>query len=367
MDKRLEEVTEGIQAISAFDGDALTEVSNRLDSVNSGIESLQSINRDLADTVNAGAASIGRNLEAGLEKVSGSTTAAGQMVSGSMITAGAMISIALVGIGAVLHYRGLMDQVRHQERLDFDELASDAGKARRELKLASALLFVGDASQAGKHIERSIRLFPTSADTFRMRGIVESVRSDHAAAALSLKTALKLADDNEFLPHIKDVNRMISDSACAAIHVSIVSQLAHEMALLKQEQEALDLLDLRIPDHPDSVDLHYVRLRILSKTGQWNDRCGDCVRELVELSPPHFNLLFLDQQLGNQIDQTRAFLNRIRDEAESALKNKSRTLVSISKGKADLRLLNLPESGKGSYVDLRKAISGVGKELARYR
>jgi tetratricopeptide (TPR) repeat protein len=367
MDKRLEEVAEGIQAISSFDGEALTEVSNRLDSVNTGIESLQSINRDLADTVSIGAASIGRNLEAGLEKVSASTTAAGQMVSGSMIAAGAMISIALVGVGAILHYRERMDQVRHQERLEFDELASDAGKARRELKLASALLFVGDASQARKHIERSLRLFPTSADTFRMRSIVESIRSDHAAAALSLKTALRLADENEFLPHVNNINHTISDSVCDAISVSIVSQLAHEMALLEQEQGALELLDERLPNHPWSVDLHYVRLRILCKAGEWDSRYEACVRKIVDLSPQHFNLLFLDRQLGTQLQSTRTCLSRFRDEAEKALRDKCRALISISKGRADLKILDLPESGRGSYVEIRNAANGVGKEMAQYR
>lgn len=211
MDRRLEEVTEGIELLSTLDEEALTEVSNRLDSVSSGIETLQSINRDLGDTLSTAAASlrdtvsdaghgvsrsigtVGRSLEAGLEKVSGNALAAGAMVSGSMIAAGAMISAALAGVGAVLQYRERMDQIRHKERLEFDELASDAGKARRELKLATTLLFVGDASQAEQHLRESLRLFPTSAETFRVRSIVESIRDDHTSATLSLKTALKLA------------------------------------------------------------------------------------------------------------------------------------------------------------------------------
>ena len=385
MDKRLEEVTEGIESLSTLDEEALTEVANRLDSVNSGIETLQSINRDLGDTLSTEAASlrdalgdaergvsrsisaVGRNLETGLEKVSGSTIAAGAMVSGSMIAAGAMISSALAGVGAVLMYRERMDQIRHKERLEFDELASDAGKARRELKLATTLLFVGDAPQAEQHLRKSLRLFPTSAETFRVRSIVESIRDDHTAAALSLKTALKLADDDEFLPHINNINLTISDSVCDAISVSIVSQLAHELALLGQEQGALELLDSRLPDHPESIDLHYVRLRILSKTGEWNSRYEDCVRQIVELSPQHFNLLFLDKQLGDRLDPTKTFLKRVRDETENVLKNKCRALITISKGQADLKRLNVPKSGKGSYADLRSAERGVGKELSRYR
>jgi len=200
-----------------------------------------------------------------------------------------------------------------------------------------------------------------------MRSIVESIRDDHKEAALSLKTALKLADDNEFLPHFNNINHTISDSVCDAIYVSIVSQLAHELALLGQEQGALELLDSRLSDHPESVDLHYVRLRILSKTSEWNNRYEDCVRQIVDLSPQHFNLLFLDKQLGDQLDPTRIFLSRVRNEAEIALKNKCRALISISKGKADLQLFNLPETGKGSYVDIRNAASGVGNEMTQYR
>src|ERR1035438_2860375 len=93
MDKKLEEVNEGIASISSLDGEALTEVANRLDSVHSSIETLQSINQDIGDTLSSEARLLrdavadaergvtrsidnaGRNVEAGLEEVAGSAIA----------------------------------------------------------------------------------------------------------------------------------------------------------------------------------------------------------------------------------------------------------------------------------------------------
>lgn len=188
-----------------------------------------------------------------------------------------------------------------------------------------------------------------------------------STARRSWPYAYKLADDDEFLPHINNINRTVSDSVCNAISVSVVSQLAHELALLAQGKEALELLDSRLSYKPGSVDLHYVRLRILSKTDEWDRRYEDCVRQVVELSPLHFNLLFLDKQLGDRLDATQAFLKRVKKETEQLVKNKSRALVVISRGQADLRLPNAAELGKGSYADLRTTADVLGQELIRYR
>jgi len=322
---------------------------------------------DVGQSISESISTSGRDLERGLRELSGSTIVAGVMMREGMIAAGAMISSALAGVGAALYYRDRMDQIRHTERLEFEELSSDAGRARRELKVATTLVCVGDAAQAADHLKESIRLFPTSAETFRVRSIVESVQGDHAAAALSLKTALRLADDDEFLPHFNNINDTLSESTQDAISVSIVTQLAYELSLLAREPEALELLDRKLIDRPSSVDLHHVRLRILSKTAEWDARHDLCIREIVELSPVHFNILHLDNQLGDRLAATRVVLKRLRSDAEIALKNKSRALIAVSKGHADLSLLNLPTEGKGSYCDLRRATNEMTMKILEYQ
>ena len=280
---------------------------------------------------------------------------------------------ALAGIGAVMQYRERMDQLRHKERLQFDkerlqfdEEASDAGRARRELKAAAALLFAADPSQAEEHVVNSLKFFPSSAETFRVRSIVEILKGEHKKACISLRAALKLANDGGLMPNNMNVNETVVEGMQEAVYVSCLSQLTSELALFSQEIEALQLLDDGIKRYHNNTDLQLVRLRILSKTPAWDSRYGECIARLVKLSPRYFNMLFLDHQFGRRLGETQSFLKHLRSDTLLALQNKMRTLMVVSKGEAEFSLSPDFEQGSGSFEGLIATIGNVGREIRRH-
>jgi len=402
MNKTLEEVNDAIADLSKHDERALEEISGGLESVHDSFEALQGNIQSLqssqeiiseemqakveavrdavadaevavTDSIGDAGATVarsidegGRNVRAGIDDVGKAISSGFGAVSGSVIAAGAMVMNALAGVGAVLQYRERMDQLRHKERLQFDEETSDAGRARRELKAAAAMLFAGDPSQAEAHVTNSLSLFPSSAETFRIRSIVENLKGEHLKASISLKAALKLAEDGDLLPQIMNVNETVVEGMREAVYVSSASQLANELALLSQESTALSLLEDGIEKYPKNTDLHLVRLRTLGKTPVWDDRFGDYVTQLVKLSPRYFNILFLDHQLGRRLNETQEFLKRLKSDTLVALRNKKRTLMVVSTGQAELAIAQTIEQGSGNFEELVATIGGVVQEIRRY-
>jgi tetratricopeptide (TPR) repeat protein len=350
LNESVEEVQSAMMTLAEHGQDSLEELSNGFESIRNGFDALKESQSTMVDAVRAEISSTRASLEGGLGQV-----------SGSIMASAAMTMSALAGIGAVMQYRERMDQLRHKDRLQFDEEASDAGRARRELKAAFAFLTCGDPEQAESHVNQSIRLFPSAAESFRIRGIVEHLLGRHDKACTSFRVALKLADDGDLLPNIDNVNDTVDDETHQAVFVSATSQLAQGLAILTKEEQATDLLDKAIERYGAEVDLHIMRIRALSKTPAWSERYRACLSELVHLSPMHFNVVFLDQQLGRHLEQAQIYLKEIRNEAATSFQNKRTALAVVSRGRIVPTTPTI--SGSTNFPVVVAAVENVSKQL----
>lgn len=370
MNMTLGEVNEGIAALSEHDDRALEDISDGLRSIHGSFDSIQDSQNANAEVLRGAVTdaqfAISESITQGAVGVGRVAIFGAVAISGSIIAAGAMIMKALTGIGAALQHRERMDDLRHKERLQFDEEISDAGRARRELKAAAALIFAGDPSQAEIHVINSLRLFPSSAETFRIRSVVENLKGEHEKACVSLKAAMKLAEDGDLFPNVMNLNKAVGDGAHEAVLASSTIQLAGELALVSKETIALELLEQGVEKFPANTDLHLARLRTLSKTPAWEKRAAEWIARLVELSPKYFNILFLDQQLGERLGEMQSLLKRLKSSKLVALRNRKQALMLVSQGQAQFEIAQAIEHGSGSFEELAAVSEGVTQEIRRY-
>lgn len=348
MNKSLSEISSGIDILSEFNERALDEISDKysdmLDAQDRIVESNERIAEDItragwdvSDAVNAsslvnakGYEHIGKSINE-----AGNKAFIGSIVAGiGSIVAGSMISSALIGIGAILQYRERMEQLRHKERISFNEENSNAGKARRELKTAASILFAGDPKQAETHLKNSLNLFPSSAETFRLRSIIESTQEKHKEAIVSLKTALKLAEDNNLFPSLLNIDGSITNELYERVITSSLTQLSQELAITGQLNDAINYLTNGVDLFPNNSDLQFQRIRVLSKTNFWERNFEEYISTLVDLSPKHFNILYSDLQLKKKKKQVQGYLKSIKSEKQIQLQNKKQALTILSEGKS---------------------------------
>ena len=348
MNQSLSEVSSGIEALSEFNERALDEMSEKYSDMLDAQERVVDSNRQISDDITRIGLGISDAVNTssfvnakGYEHIGKAINDAGEKSFIGSIVTGQMISSALVGIGAILQYRERMEQLRHKERMSFKEENSDAGKARRELKTAASILFAGDPSQALNHLSKSLKLFPSSAETFRLRSVIESRQENHNAAIVSLKTSLKLADENYLFPSIQNLDGSITDELYERVITSSITQLSQEFAVIGQLNDAINYLSNGVDLFPNNSDLQFQRIRILSKTNLWEKSFEEYISNLVDLSPKHFNILYSDLQLNRKKKQVQGYLKSISAERRTQLQNKKQALTILTEGNSkELKLFS---------------------------
>ena len=348
MNRSISEVNQGIDTLSSLNERALEQASEHYDAMLEANDRMIESNERMSDDITRAGEDISSSINAstvvnahGYEKISKSVEKAGHDAMIGSIVAGAMISSALIGIGAILQYREQMEQLRHKERLRFDEESSVAGRARRELKTASTLLFVGDPKQAENHIKNSLKLFPSSAETFRLRSIIESRQGKHSEAIISLKAALKLGEENHLFPSLLNIDGSITNELYERVITSSLAQLSQEFSLTGKINDAINYLDNGVKLFPENSDLLFQRIRVLSRTNFWERHFESYISNLVDLSPKHFNILFSDLQLHKKKKEIRSVLKTIKADKTQQLENKKQALTMLSQGNSkQLAIIN---------------------------
>ncbi len=385
MSKSLDEISSGIDSFTELTENSLDDISNKYSEIIQTQERIAESNEVIGENINNAANQIANNIEdagteiseslnkisstneIGYNKVSDSISKAGFNSMVGNIISGAMISSALIGIGAILKYRERMEQLRHKEKMGFKEETSDAGKARRELKTAASLLFAGDPKQAQSHIQNSLKYFPSSAETFRIRSIIESREEKHTEAIISLKTSLKLAEEKCFYPSILNIDGSITDELYETIYTTSLAQLSQELALIGMTNQAIEYLNHGIGNFPKNTDLHFQRLRMLNKTDLWDNSYEDYLIKLIELSPQHFNIVYTDLQLTKRKSELQNTLKKIKSEKVNILLNKRQTLNVLTEGKSENGTLpiNSKDLHDFSYAKIVKLSKEYTLEIKR--
>lgn len=361
MNRNLNEVNEGIDRLAAISEKALEEASDHYERIS---DDIANAGFNISDSINESTI-VNRD---GYDKISKSIEDAGHEAMIGSIIAGVIISSALVGIGAILQYREQMDQLRHKERLRFDEESSDAGRARRELKTASTLLFVGDPKQADRHILKSLKYFPTSAETFRLKSIIESRQDKHKEAIISLKAALKLTEENHLIPSLLNIDGSITEGLYERVYTSSVTQISQELSMTGKVDEALEYLDTGIGIFNENTDLQFQRIRTLSKSKLWENKFEGYITNLVDHSPKHYNILFSDLQLRKKKKDIHDALKRIKLNKEIQFQNKNQALGMLSQGRSEMlyEIDNNLNFDNLSYLNLVSNIHDLTEEIKRY-
>lgn len=396
MTKSLSDISSGIDNLSQLNEDSLEEISERYSEMidaqeriseeiyNSG-KTIAESNERITDEISQAGLNISENISKsstnisnaindssllnvkGQYKISESIDNAGRNSMIGSIISGAMISSALVGIGAILKYREQMEALRHKEKMSFNEETSDAGKARRELTTAASILFAGNINQAEIHLKNSLSLFPSSAETFRLRSIIESKKELHNEAIISLKTALNLSKERNLFPSINNINGYITDEFYEKVVTSTLSQISQEFAFTKQLPQAIHYLSDGIEQFPNNPDLQFQRIRILSKTNLWEKHFEEFISLLVKISPKHFNILYTDLQLRKKKKEIQQHLTKINKDSQKQLQNKKQALMMLSEGKAKQlsAFLDNPKIESFSFTELIKLTDTLTAEIKK--
>lgn len=375
MNRSMSEVNRGIDNLSSLNERALEQASENYEAMLEANDRMIESNERISDDITRAGYDVSDAINSstvvnahGYEKISKSVEKAGHDAMAGSIIAGAMISSALIGIGAILQYREQMEQLRHKERMKFDEEQSVAGRARRELKTASTLLFVGDPKQAESHIKNSLKLFPSSAETFRLRSITESRQGKHSEAIISLKAALKLAEDNHLFPSLLNIDGSITTELYERVITSSLAQLSQEFSLTGKINEAINYLDNGVGLFPTNSDLQFQRIRVLSRTNLWERNFEKYISNLVDLSPKHFNILFSDLQLRKKKKEIREVLKSIKTDKQQQLSNKTQALTMLSQGNSkQLAIINKqPRLDDLSFVTIVNYTYDLTKEIKKH-
>lgn len=357
MNRSLDEINGGINHLSGLNEEALGKMDSIADEISSAGYQVSGSIDNLSNTTSEG-----------FNKLSNSVDEAAEKIWESQIISGFMISQALIGIGAIMQYRERMEQLRHKERMQFNEDKSVAGRARRELKTASTLLFVDDPKQAENHIKNSIELFPSSAETFRMRSIIESRQEKHNDAITSLKVALKFAEDGDLIPTLLIPDSSQIEEVKQKIITSSLAQISQEFSIIGKIKEAIPFLTNGLEIYPNNTDLHFQRIRTISKTNSWDNYFEEYVSCLIELSPKYYSILYVDQQLKDKRTELRKYLIQLKKEKSIQLQNKVEAFTILSKGnKPNLQDYDIKSPiEKLSYNSIMNNYSILTNEIKNY-
>lgn len=363
--KTAEEIRDDVESLAAHNEEGLQELSEQLEASRQANEELKEGLDTAADQISS-AVSEGTNaVTSGLDKVDDNLQTGFSHVVGAVVTSGTMVYQGLVGIGALISFREQMDQLRHEERLKFDEEASVAGSARRELRTAAVMMSVGDLEQAYHHVKRSLDTFSASAETFRLRSIIESRWGKHDAAITSLRAALKLAETGDLLPNIQNLNRTVAKNSKGRIEVSGASQLALELNLVGKEIEALEVLSNYVGIFPSDGGLQVIRVRTLAKTPRWDALKEQFIAGLVDTAPEQFNVLFVDPQLGAKLPDAQGILRRIFSSRAQQVEERKRALMIVSKGESGL-VTSAEMLDTSNFLSVARTLRKLSEEIENY-
>lgn len=279
----------------------------------------------------------------------------------------AEVSDALIGIGSVLDYRERMDELRHEAKLALEEEKSVAGQARRAIEAATLLLPI-DLDQAHAFITKAIELFPTAADGFRIRGIIESMLEDHNAATKSLQMAVELARRGKVTPSLRGHDDPSGSTQRKAL-ASASMQLSHELVLSGETDIALKVLTRSLRDLPNHPDLIHGTVKILVSMDRYDGSYESAIRTLVLESPRHFNLLYLGRQFTQpQRHRVRETLLRIQDTQAQHLFHRSSYLAVASGGRSQFpnQIEHLWDHGHPPFAVVMKMLQLSQSESKRW-
>ncbi len=372
MNKTLSEINLGIDNLSEFNEKSLDLASERNSKIFEIQNELAENNQILSDNLMGLSSDISGALnnlsdisDKGYEQISNSIFETGEKIFNSNITAAEIMSTSIIGIGAILQYRERMEKLRFKIKMNFKEEKSISGIARRELMAASAIVFAGDPIQAEKHLDKSISLYPLSAETYRIKSIIESIKGKHNDSIISLKTALSFTNNNYLYPYLNLTDNKIAIDEYEKIKVSIISQLSQEYSIINQIDNALSILNNAIIEFPNNTDLHFQRLRTLSKHEQWLKKFEEYIFEILMLSSKYYNLIYLDFQLISKKNDIQRYLKSIFKDKKERLNNLTRVLLALSEGKSEkanaLNYKNRIDSL--SYTSIVKYIDEIQNEI----
>lgn len=355
LSKTAEEIQEAITGLSESNQEQLERIS--------------AASADVADRVEARTQFLGQKLDS----LESSVEHGMNKVASASLVSGVLTFIGLIGVGQMIVFRERMDQLRHEEReraawsrhrerMRLEEEASVAGRARRELSAAAALLAAGDSQQAARHVDQSIHLFPSAADTLRIRGVLESQRGEHKQAEVSLKAAITLAEQGQLFPVLHGRSKQVDGNRQMELMLTCGVQLAYEQRLLGRYDDAVKVLESYVRRYPRNADGQLQYLRLLANSKAWAACHEAVIRQAVALNPKLFNLIYVDAQLRSVADDVHRSLNDCREQSMNALQGRVTALQVASGGRngADIELRD-----DSSYVALARLHEKVAKQIQR--
>ncbi len=346
--------------------EAITDLS---ESNQEQLERISAASEDVADRVEAGTQLMGQKLDS----LESSVEHGMNKVASASLASGVLGYIGLIGVGQMIAFRERMDQLRHEQReraawslhrehMRLEEAASVAGRARRELSAAAALLAAGDSQQAAKHVDQSIRLFPSAADSLRIRGVLESQRGEHKQAEVSLKAAIALAEQGQLFPILHGRNKQVDGNRQMELMLTCAVQAAYEQRLLGRHDDAVKMLESYVRRYPRSADGQLQYLRLLANSKAWDASYDAVIRQAVALNPKLFVLLYVDAQLRSVADDVRRSLDDCREQSMKALQGRVTALQVASGGRTGLDIQVRDDS---NYVALARLHEKVAKQIQR--
>lgn len=274
----------------------------------------------------------------------------------------------LVGVGTALDYRERMDELRHESEMVLLEEASVAGQARRSIAAAGALIRI-DPEEAYVNVRRAIENFPTSGEAYRIRGTVQSILGKHEEAIKSFRAAVKLSEDGNVLPILRGKQSRSEPLTRRAV-VSSTVQLAHELLVIGDPTQAVNIIQSALQSNPSHPDLQFALVKALARDDRWASSHAQTITRLVLSSPKYFNLLFLGRQFPRERrrDLQQALIEIQKGESRR-LHYKSGYLDMLSHGRSEWLRLNggACHSSRLPFTQVMGLLGEASSEVARWQ
>lgn len=404
LSKSADNIRDGIGELSKLDGLAVErlsqvsssvaelgdDLSRSIDDVGAMVsDSLSTAKYDIVDAIEISADAIAAEVRDGTNRVTTAVDRSALVNTIGFVGLGTMVSSVgdrvteakdsievgfeavlegFVGVGAALDYRERMDELRHESKMVLLEEASVAGRARRSIAAASALIRI-DPEEAYANVRRAIETFPTAGEAYRIRGTVQSILGKHEEAIKSLRAAVKLSEDGNVLPILRR-KQSRSDPLTRRAVVSSTVQLSHELLVVGDSTQAVNMLQSALQSNPSHPDLQFALIKVLARDDRWASSHAQLISELVLSSPRYFNLLFLGRQFPRERrrDLQQVLMEILKVESRR-LHYKSGYLDMLSHGRSEWLRLNggMCHSPRLPFADVMVLLGEASSEAARWQ
>jgi hypothetical protein len=273
------------------------------------------------------------------------------------------VNDSLVGLGELIEFREQMDAARHGEAMALHEDASQAGSARRNMQSARAQLFI-NPDEALFRAAKAVDDFPSTADTYQLRGICESVLSDHAAAARSFETALSHAKCGR--AHSSLFGQGSDQKKMDRLKTALSVQLGFELLQTKCPTDAIKSVQHWAPSYDTNPAALLSVIKFDAFNTSWTQDVGQNIAELVRLSPKHFSLLFADTQIPlSRLSEVREKLRELETSLTAELERLLHFVDTKTHGTSPLLTSDPPKGRKGwSYKAKAKRLRLVKQAVS---